>query len=83
MPKVGLLDGPDCRERLCRTLLGRDRLVAAVVNDDVHIWLGHAEGTSHEKWLWRGACSAGTGDQDTIRAKIITVCVVQIFIFSN
>ena len=31
----GLLDGPDWRSKAVSALLGRDRLVVAVVNDDV------------------------------------------------
>ena len=34
--------------KLCDTLLGRDRPAAAVVNDDIHTWLGHAVRKSTE-----------------------------------
>ena len=50
-----LLDGPDCRRKVVLVLLGRDRLVVAVVNDDVHTWLGHAAGKRAKhgsQWLY-------------------------------
>ena len=63
LPWVGLLDGPDWGQNW--TLPRRDRLVADVVNGDVHTWLGHAAKKKNKrKWLWRGACSGGTGNQD-------------------
>ena len=35
LPRVGLLGGPDWRGKAVLALLGRDRLVVAVVNNDV------------------------------------------------
>ena len=50
LPRVGLLDGQDCRGKAVLALLGRERLVVAVVNGDVHTWLGRAVKETDRKW---------------------------------
>ena len=51
VPRVGLLDSSYCSGKAALAvlaLLGRDRLMVAVDNDDVHTWLGHAAEKSNE-----------------------------------